>query len=196
MSQLTGKSLSLEEVRHKLSALDEQRRDLQSVGLLEQSAQDNQPIPEPDASQLAVLAVYIDDVTQKLDVFSDLRRRIELFLQLLNCRFTYKKVRVDKRLGLVFQAAGGQDLPPTSLSTGEQHELVILYQLLFLTEADSLVLIDEPEISLHVAWQTSFLKDLARISSVTNVDFLIATHSPQIIGNRWDLTVELKSPSK
>lgn len=120
---------------------------------------------------------------------------IELFRELLNRRFLYKQVRIDKSQGLVFKTESGQQLPPTSLSTGEQHEVVILYQLLFLTQPDSLVLIDEPEISLHVAWQKPFLSDLARIAQLSKVDFLIATHSPQIISNRWDLTVELKSPN-
>ncbi len=194
MSQNGRESLSLEDVKKRLAALDQQRKDLNSVGLLEQTSQEVEHLPEPDESQLGVLTVYITDVTQKLDVFRDLRERIELFRELLNDRFLYKQVRIDKRQGLVFQTDSGQELPPTSLSTGEQHEVVILYQLLFLTQPDSLVLIDEPEISLHVAWQKPFLKDIARIASVTKVDFLIATHSPQIIGNRWDLTVELKGP--
>jgi len=196
MSQTGTESLSLEAVKQRLASLDRQRQELNSVGLLEQSSPEVEHLPEPDESQLGVLTVYINDVTQKLEVFRDLRERIELFRELLNGRFLYKQVRIDKKQGLVFQTDAGQELPPTSLSTGEQHEVVILYQLLFLTQPDSLVLIDEPEISLHVAWQKPFLNDIARIASVSKVDFLIATHSPQIIGNRWDLTVELEGPRK
>jgi predicted ATP-binding protein involved in virulence len=57
-----------------------------------------------------------------------------------------------------------------------------------------LILIDEPELSLHVAWQVQFLKDLARVIKLSSFDVLLATHSPQIIDTRWDLTVELKGP--
>lgn len=71
---------------------------------------------------------------------------------------------------------------------------MLLYQLLFKTESGSLVLIDEPELSLHVAWQQRFLDDLSRITRVASFDVLVATHSPQIIHDRWDLTVELKGP--
>ena len=71
---------------------------------------------------------------------------------------------------------------------------MLLYQLLFKVDKDSLILIDEPELSLHIAWQEEFLRDLKRIASVSSFDVLIATHSPQIIGERWDLTVELKGP--
>ncbi|MEO8496328.1 MAG: AAA family ATPase [Planctomycetota bacterium] len=197
MSPDQRSTLSLKDVKQRLAALDQQRRDLNNAGLLEQLSREGfEQLPEPKDSQLGVLTVYIDDVEQKLGVFRELRERIELFRELLNRRFLYKQVRVDKSQGLVFQTDSGQELPPTALSTGEQHEVVILYQLLFLTKPDSLVLIDEPEISLHVAWQKPFLQDLVRIAELSKVDFLIATHSPQIISNRWDLTVELKGPQR
>ncbi|MDF5732730.1 MAG: AAA family ATPase [Rhizonema sp. PD38] len=82
------------------------------------------------------------------------------------------------------------------MSSGEQHELVLLYELLFKVQPDSLVLIDEPELSLHVGWQIQFLKDLQEITGLAYLDILMATHSPDIIQDRWDLTVELKGPNK
>ena len=85
-------------------------------------------------------------------------------------------------------------MSPTDLSSGEQHQLVMLYELLFKVKPNSLILIDEPEISLHLAWQVQFLKDLQTILKLADFDVLIATHSPSIIEDRWDLTVELKGP--
>ncbi len=87
-----------------------------------------------------------------------------------------------------------QVIPLSSLSSGEQHELVLLYELLFNAETGSLILIDEPEISLHLAWQVNFLRDLQEVSKLTTSDVIIATHSPEIIHDRWDLTVGLKGP--
>lgn len=83
----------------------------------------------------------------------------------------------------------------TDLSSGEQHEVVLLYELLFKVSEKSLVLIDEPEISLHIVWQKEFLKDLLEIIKIRNFDVLIATHSPSIIDENWDLTVELEKPT-
>ena len=80
------------------------------------------------------------------------------------------------------------------LSSGEQQILALLYKLLFNVKPDTLILIDEPELSLHVAWQQEFLKDLQDIIKFVGFDVLIATHSPQIIHDRWDLAVELKGP--
>lgn len=93
-------------------------------------------------------------------------------------------------------AINGTPLPPEKLSSGEQHELVLLYELLFKVESGSLILIDEPELSLHVGWQLEFLRDLQEVSRLAGLDVLVATHSPQIINDRWDLTVQLEGPRK
>jgi predicted ATP-binding protein involved in virulence len=95
---------------------------------------------------------------------------------------------------LIFTTADGKSLSLDKLSSGEQHEVVLLYELLFKTKQNTLILIDEPELSLHVVWQLQFLKDLQEITNLSEFDVLIATHSPQIIHDRWDLTVELKGP--
>ena len=87
------------------------------------------------------------------------------------------------------------------LSSGEQQEVVLLYELLFKVKAGTLVLIDEPELSLHVVWQKQFLDDLFKIIELQKITIVVATHSPQIINNHWDLTVDLEelrnaTPSK
>ncbi|MEB3882574.1 hypothetical protein [Lyngbya sp. CCY1209] len=46
----------------------------------------------------------------------------------------------------------------------------------------------------YVGWQVEFLKDLQEIIKIAKFDILMATHSPDIIQDRWDLTVELKGP--
>jgi len=43
-----------------------------------------------------------------------------------------------------------------------------------------------------VTWQLDLIPDLLKIADVAKLEFLIATHSPQIINERWDLTVQLK----
>ena len=52
---------------------------------------------------------------------------------------------------------------------------------------------DEPEISLHLSWQKKIINDLIEILKLNPMDVVIATHSPAVIGNRWDLTVELNA---
>ncbi|HLP48855.1 MAG TPA: AAA family ATPase, partial [Candidatus Kapabacteria bacterium] len=138
----------------------------------------------------------IQDVKQKLGVFDDLAEKIDLMVKIINSRFLYKQLSINKKDGFVFKTTYGKTISAADLSSGEQHELVLLYEMLFKVTPNSLILIDEPELSLHVVWQQQFLKDLEQITRLVGFDILIATHSPDIINDRWDLTVELKGPEK
>jgi predicted ATP-binding protein involved in virulence len=113
--------------------------------------------------------------------------------RIADSRFLHKSVTVGSD-GLGIIASDGSKLELEMLSSGEQHEIVILYELLFRVTDNSFILFDEPELSLHVAWQEKFLEDLEHMAKISKFRVLLATHSPQIIGDRWDLTVELKGP--
>ncbi|WP_195763482.1 ATP-binding protein [Duganella guangzhouensis] len=79
-------------------------------------------------------------------------------------------------------------LPFDELSSGEQQIIFLLAKMISQAEAGALLLVDEPEISLHVAWQQA-LPTLFRIIARTfEVDILVATHSPIIIASTEDST--------
>lgn len=133
------------------------------------------------------LLVYLNDLENKLSVFDNLLEKLELFTGILNeRRFTFKTIHVDREKGFYFKSSKGKELELNQLSSGEQHEVVLLYELIFNAKQNTLVLIDEPEISLHVTWQKEFLNDLLKIIKIQNIQVLIATHSPTIINDRWD----------
>ncbi|MDB9312412.1 AAA family ATPase [Spirulina sp. CS-785/01] len=189
-----------EQLYYQLNELDKTRSRLIDVGLLNQEETSEFQSPKNmDDSAKTILSVYIEDVEKKLSIFKDIAQKIELLRDIINRKFSYKKINFDKEKGFIFtrneneqNSPNGKSLSPTDLSSGEQHELVLLYELLFKVKPNSLVLIDEPELSLHVGWQVQFLKDLQEITKLADIDILIATHSPDIIQDRWDLTVELK----
>ena len=149
-----------------------------------------------DDSTRKLLSVYIEDVERKLNVFNDIHPKVELFKNIINKKYSFKSVTIDQGKGFIFTTQEGEVLSPTDLSSGEQHELVILYELLFKVKPNTLILIDEPEMSLHISWQQEFLKDLQEITKLSGLDILMATHSPDIINDRWDLTVELEKPKQ
>jgi predicted ATP-binding protein involved in virulence len=141
-----------------------------------------------------VLALYIEDTEKKLHTFDELQSKLAAFSDIINSKMSStKSIVTDRRKGFLFKTVegSGQDLSPKQLSSGEQHQVVLFYDLIFRARPDSLILIDEPEISLHVDWQRQFLKDLVRVNTLNKQEFLIATHSPQIIHDRWDLAVPL-----
>ena len=202
-SDLTDKQL-----RKQLNELEKTRSGLVEIGLLDREEnQDLYTQPEDiNESARSILSVYVEDIKQKLDIFDEIANKIELLRKIINRKFaySYKKMSFSKEHGFVFTTCypnsselDSKNLSPTDLSSGEQHELVLLYELLFKVEPNSLVLIDEPELSLHVGWQSQFLEDLKEITELADLDILMATHSPDIIQDRWDdLTVELKAPAK
>lgn len=185
------------EIARKLRELDEQRQRLARLGVLpSEDAPTEVPASIADDATRKLLWLYARDVETKFEVFADFARRAELLQELINQRFQFKRLKLDAERGFVFESDAGEELTPIALSSGEQHQLIMLYECLFRIDEDALLLIDEPELSLHVSWQVEFLHDLQRIIEIAKFDVLIATHSPQIIHDRWDLTVELQPPSE
>jgi predicted ATP-binding protein involved in virulence len=210
VQQQSAIDLKGEQLRDQLDELETTRSRLIEVGLLDkdESADFQIQTQTIDKNTKNILSVYVKDVEKKLSVFDEIANKINLLRRLINNKFSYshKEINFSKEKGFVFtigdstSAFAGlrsQDiLSPTDLSSGEQHELVLLYELLFKVQANSLVLIDEPELSLHVGWQVQFLKDLQEIIKLADLDIMMATHSPDIIQDRWDLTVALKGIEK
>lgn len=184
---------SVEDLKKELKELEQKRKCLIDAGFIDtEEGIDVDELKEINEKNKNFLQLYIEDVEQKLSVFDELTERIDLLIKVINCRFLYKKLSVNKKDGFIFTTSEDMRLSPTKLSSGEQQELVLFYELLFHVDPESLILIDEPEISLHVLWQQQFLRDLQAITRLAGFDILIATHSPQIIHDRWDLTVELR----
>jgi len=192
-----GTRETYKELRDQLQKLREKRIHLKETGILVELGGELE-IPESieDENRLnylnGVLTEYVRDTQEKLAIFDELSDKIEILKRIINDRFApHKELEINKDKGFVFITSTGNELTPGDLSSGEQHELVLLYELLFKVPAGSLVLIDEPELSLHIAWQQQFLEDLLVITEIAKLDVLIATHAPDIIHHHWPLTVDL-----
>jgi predicted ATP-binding protein involved in virulence len=197
MEKQNNFSMPSEQISNELNNLETRRSELRELGILDKDIDVSFSIPEKaNVYTKEVLFVYIKDIKEKLKIFDEIASKINLFKEIITKKFLYKEIIFSRESGFHFISSDGTRLPLYALSSGEQHELVMLYQLLFKTKPDSLILIDEPETSLHVAWQVQYLKDLSEITSLAGIDVILATHSPQIINDRWDLTVELKAPNK
>ncbi|MEH1765221.1 AAA family ATPase [Nostoc sp.] len=206
VKQQLSADLTNQQLRNDLNELEATRSRLIEVGLLDKDEDAEFQIQPQDIEESTknALSVYVEDVEKKLSVFAEIARKIDLLRKIINNKFaySYKEINFSKDKGFVFTTlyksslSDSKALSPIDLSSGEQHELVLLYELLFKVQPNSLVLIDEPELSLHVGWQVQFLKDLQDITKLADLNILMATHSPDIIQDRWDLTVELKGPQK
>lgn len=181
--------LTKEEYENKSNKLIAKQNTLNTFGLYD----GNQKFLNYSESDSKALTVYLSDLDSKLAVFDQLLEKITLFTKMLNeRRFTFKSIHVSRDNGFFFKTVNDNKLELSQLSSGEQHQIVLLYELIFKTSPGVLVLIDEPEISLHVTWQKDFLNDLIKIIQTQGIEIIVATHSPAIINDRWDLVYNLE----
>lgn len=139
------------------------------------------------------LKIYFDDFSEKYQVFENLVGKLDLFTKIINEHLMFKEIRISRENGFEITDTEHEKnvIPLKKLSSGEKQEVVLFYNLIFETQRDLLLLIDEPEISLHIAWQKNFLNDLLEVVKTRNIKVIVATHSPQIINNHWDIQVDL-----
>jgi predicted ATPase len=83
------------------------------------------------------------------------------------------------------------------LSSGERQILIILSYLAFVSGEQSVFVVDEPELSLHLAWQ-GYLIDAMKDLRPEGCQIIVATHAPEIAGrvveNCTNLQGEFASP--
>ncbi len=105
----------------------------------------------------------------------------------LNSRFVY----IDDD-NLIFESINGKKIYYEDLSNGEKF---IYFMGLILQKYhinNSIIIIDEPEDSLHPTWQQQILKFYSNIGE--NNQIILATHSPHIIGSAKPESVFLLKP--
>lgn len=188
--------MAQEEIIESLHKLKHQQASYQALGILDEQTQGmalNEDQLLTDVYR-AAMSVYVRDTQAKLKIVDNLAQRVRLLLDLMGEKFSNKALKIDSQThDLVVESTHGkaQRLSVNALSSGEQHQLVLAYDLLFRTQPNTLVLLDEPELSLHVDWQERFLKDLKAVIDLVGFDALLATHSPYIINGHNELTVGL-----
>lgn len=94
---------------------------------------------------------------------------------------------------LRFRIAGEDDpqgRPINDLSSGEKQIVTVLAYLAYLAGTNSIFLIDEPELSLHISWQAGLLAALKSVQP-SGCQLIMATHSPEIVGDQREKVIRL-----
>jgi predicted ATPase len=128
------------------------------------------------------------------DTYYHFAESIVVYLDIVNTLFVNKTVEInDKGFPQARMDRSGTVIPISKFSSGEKQILIMFYLLLFKAGTDSLVIMDEPEVSLHVSWQQQIGKFVSDVARIRNLQVIISTHSPSVIHDDWDKTVELSS---
>lgn len=139
------------------------------------------------------LKIYFDDFDEKYQIYENFINQLELFTDIINNKLHFKEIEISREKGISIKDTDfeGKQISLSQLSSGEKQEIILFYKLIFETPENTLLLIDEPEISLHIAWQKKFMDDLYKIIKFKKLNVIVATHSPQIINNHWENQIDL-----
>ncbi len=90
---------------------------------------------------------------------------------------------IDRRSNEIQFTQNGDVLTPYQLSSGEKQLLVILLTVLVENNEHYALIMDEPEISLHIEWQQKLIGLIRELNP--NAQIILSTHSPALIMDGW-----------
>ena len=145
-----------------------------------------------------IMIVYRDSLQKIVDVQKQSFAVIDKYLASVNEFLEGKKLKVREQdeasrqpsIKLIFDDGTSSSIH--ALSSGERQIITLLYAATHMSQ-QNLVLIDEPEISLHVDWQRLLLEKMS--DQLGNRQIIACTHSPVIPADYEDNFVELNVTS-
>lgn len=172
----------LQEVLQKIGLVTEQDQDLAQTYIeqVQQELSHRQRLtPGPVVGSLARVLKMLDMYRAAAAEIDRINQPIRNLCRVLE-EFLEKDVTV--RTGeLVFQGVGSDDISFEKLSAGEKQIVTFFVYTHLALEDERVVIIDEPELSLHLKWQRSLMGRL--IEGAANAQLVVSTHSPAIIGS-------------
>lgn len=117
----------------------------------------------------------VGDVQKK--VFDEIN---EIF-EILDIDVKAEDISQDGKNMPIFENSSGDKFGINELSSGEKQLFLRTLAIKMLNPENSIILIDEPELSLHPKWQQRIVDVYRKIGK--NNQIIIATHSPHILGS-------------
>lgn len=129
--------------------------------------------------------------------FNDTERQLferrDAYLAIMNSFFedSNKVLYFEEDGSLRLRLPSGENASVYYMFSGERQLFVLITTLMFVEDEKqaSILIIDEPELSLHLKWQEMFVDSLRAANS--NVQLILATHSPSIILDNEQYCVDL-----
>ncbi len=146
-------------------------------------------------------AYYLSDLTKQITTriqqngqvnmkdLEDINAHNNTFIGIINKAFANTNKTVDTTQSKL-QFKLGEDLLESNkrLSAGEKQFLIVMLTVLLQRKEESILIMDEPEISMHLDWQRTLIENIQTLNP--NCQIIIATHSPGVIMDGWEQLVE------
>lgn len=147
---------------------------------------------QSDAASLGPLKKFIsryegdESLRKVVDNINNVEERIEhsmapiqRFSETINNLFSRGKKLQTNENGLSVRLDDGATISPALLSSGEKHLVAILLQAM--TIGENSIIIDEPELSMHIDWQNTLAETIIALNPTCQL--IVASHSPEIMAN-------------
>lgn len=146
-----------------------------------------------DATLIRFDVICTPDVRSEFDVNLNLlqerivhyphNERWELFCDIVDEMFAPTEKTINRDAAKVELQQLDETLDLKWLSSGEKQMLTILMTVLLEDGDYTVLLMDEPEVSLHLEWQQVLISTIQQLNP--NAQIILTTHSPAIIMNGW-----------
>lgn len=116
---------------------------------------------------------------------------LDIYKKELQKYFKGKTITLLSDGGLYFKDSNrsGSEYDHTKLSSGEKQILILLTESLLQDGESKLFIADEPELSLHVDWQSQILPSIRLLNRSAQI--IVATHSPEVAGEYPDNILDM-----
>lgn len=146
-----------------------------------------------DATLIRFDVICTPDVRSEFDINLNLlqerivhyphNERWELFCDIVDEMFAPTEKTINRDAAKVELQQMDETLDLKWLSSGEKQMLTILMTVLLEDGDYTVLLMDEPEVSLHLEWQQVLISTIQQLNP--NAQIILSTHSPAIIMNGW-----------
>lgn len=131
-----------------------------------------------------IIAPYIDSINAKLKALEKIKDILYLFNTSINNYFSNKMISFNPNIGFeINYKIGNEHIDFNTLSSGEKQLLLLFINTIISADKATIFIIDEPEISLNIKWQRNLIETLLKFSSTKNIQYLLATHSLEILSS-------------
>lgn len=137
-------------------------------------------IPSYIATRRNYLATVEENLTMK-EVTNKVVNEINDIFNILELDVKLKGFSKDEKTLPIFENSAGEEFDINNLSSGEKQLFLRTLSIKMLEPKNSIILIDEPELSLHPKWQQRIVEVYKNIGE--NNQIILATHSPHILGS-------------
>lgn len=142
-----------------------------------------------------VLSPHLEELEARLNSIEPFYTLVSGFISNINNFFRDKYISYSVRNGVQIFSTQTDALIriiPDQLSSGEQQLLLIFCHVLTTRDNPSILIIDEPEISLNILWQRRLVTSLQELASGAQTQFLFASHSMEILSKHRSRVVTLE----